>query len=331
MGAAVHVVVTGGAGFIGSHVAQFHIGRGDQVHVVDDLSTGSAQNLEGLEDHPNFRFTQADILTWPDLDKALGWADRVYNLAAVVGMFRVLEDPVRVLAINIAGTERVLRACQAGGWRPRVIVASTSEVYGHGMESRFEEDAPLLVGVDSAPRWTYAISKLANETFGLSYARRDGGLPVTIARLFNTIGPRQTGRYGMVVPRFIEQALLGKPLRVFGDGRQTRSFCDVRDTVVALDRLAANPASEGQVVNVGNGQEISIRALAERVRNLCASRSEIELVPYREAYGQDFEDIQRRATSFAKLRKLAGVEPRWTLEQTLRDLIEARRQVAKAA
>lgn len=321
----MHVFVTGGAGFIGSHVAEFHLARGDQVHVVDDLSTGTTENFADFASHPKFRFTREDILTWPELDKAVGWADRVYHLAAVVGMFRVLEDPVRVLAINIAGTERLLRACQANGWRPRVIVASTSEVYGHAMEARFEENAPVLVGVDSTPRWTYAISKLANESFGLSYARRESGVPVTVARLFNTIGPRQTGRYGMVAPRFVEQALAQAPIRVFGNGRQTRSFCDVRDTVAALDALAANRASAGQVVNVGNRQEISILALAEKIRTLAGSRSSIEFIPYRQAYGQDFEDIMRRTATFSRLQDLTGFRHRWSLEQTLSELIEARR------
>lgn len=326
----MHVLVTGGAGFIGSHIAEFHLARGDQVHVVDDLSTGTRANLEVLQRYSSFRFSQADILIWPELDKAVGWADCVYNMAAVVGMFRVLEDPVRVLATNIAGTERVLRACHASGWRPRVIVASSSEVYGHGMESRFEEDSPLLVGVDSAPRWTYAISKLANETFGLSYARRSD-VPVTVVRLFNTVGLRQTGRYGMVVPRLIGQALAGTPMRVFGDGRQTRSFSDVRDTVTALNLLASTPASAGQIVNVGNRQEISILDLAHRIRTLAGSRSEIELVPYRVAYGQDFEDIMRRRAGFSKLHELTNFVPARTLDETLGELIAAEGSMAKAA
>lgn len=327
----MNVLITGGAGFIGSHVVEFHLSRGDQVHAVDDLSTGTAANLAAFEHQPLFRFTRADILTWPDLEKSVGWADRVYNLAAVVGMFRVLEDPVRVLAINIAGTERVLRACHSSGWKPRVIIASTSEVYAHGMEARFEEDAPLLVGVDSAPRWNYAVSKLANEMFGLSYSRRQRAVPITIARFFNTIGPRQTGRYGMVVPRFVAQALAGEPIRVFGDGRQTRSFCDVRDTVAALDRLASNPVSAGEVVNVGNNQEISILGLAERVRDLAGSHSPIEFVPYREAYGQEFEDIQRRRATFGKLKQMTSFQYRWTLDDTLRELIASRHSRLSAA
>lgn len=327
----MHVLITGAAGFIGSHLVEHHLAQGHKVHAVDDLSTGTRANLAAFENHPDFRFAEADVLTWPGLDKAAAWADRVYHLAAVVGMFRVLEDPVRVLAINIAGTERVLRACRAGGWSTRVVIASTSEVYGHGSPQGFEEDSALLVGVNSAPRWNYAISKLANETFGLSYARETIPLPVTVARLFNTVGPRQTGRYGMVVPRFIDQALSGAPIRVFGDGTQSRSFCDVRDTVVALDRLASTPAAIGAVVNVGNSQELSIRALAERVRGFCHSHSPIEYVPYEKAYGQAFEDIQRRHASFARLRQLTGFAPTWTLDQTLNDLISQRREMLTQA
>lgn len=327
----MHVLITGAAGFIGSHLVEHHLAGGDQVHAVDDLSTGSRLNLARFDRHPDFRFTEADVLTWSGLDKAAAWADRVYHLAAVVGMFRVLEDPVRVLATNIAGTERVLRACRAGGWQSRVLIASTSEVYGHGSPGGFEEDSALLVGVDSAPRWNYAVSKLANETFGLSYAREKVPLPVTVVRLFNTVGPRQTGRYGMVVPRFIDQALAGVPIRVFGDGTQSRSFCDVRDTVVALDLLADEPGSVGAVVNVGNRQELSIGELAERVRAYCGSDSPIERVPYEEAYGQAFEDIRRRHASFSRLRQLTGFTPRWTLDDTLLDLIERRRHTLTQA
>jgi UDP-glucose 4-epimerase len=322
----MHIFVTGGAGFIGSHLVEHHLAKGDQVHAIDDLSTGLRSNVARFEANPDFRFTQADVLTWDGLDKAVGWADRVYHMAAVVGMFRVLEDPVRVLAINIAGTERVLRAAKSGGWHPDVVIASTSEVYGHGFNETFTEESPLLVGVDEAPRWNYAISKLANESFGLSYARDRAAIPVRVARLFNTIGPRQTGRYGMVVPRFISQALSGGPIRVFGDGGQTRSFCDVRDTVVALDLLAGSPQSVGKVANVGNNQEISIRDLADRIRRLADSNAAIETVPYEVAYGMPFEDIRRRATTFTRLRELTGFTPHWQLDDTLTDLITAHRR-----
>jgi UDP-glucose 4-epimerase len=321
----MHVVVTGGAGFIGSHLVEHHLSKGDKVHAVDNLSTGTLNNVQPFAPHPGYRFTQADILTWPDLDKAMNWADRVYHMAAVVGVFRVLEDPVGVLAVNIAGTERVLRAVKAGGWRPHVIVASSSEVYGQGQEGDFQENSQLAIESGATSRWNYAVSKLADEAFGLSYAREKNGQAVTIVRLFNTIGPRQTGRYGMVVPRFVEQALAGGPIRVFGDGTQTRAFSDVRDTVVALDLLASNPASAGEIVNVGNNQEISIKALAERIRKLAGSTARIELVPYHIAYGVEFDDIRRRSTSFSKLHGLTGFRPKWRLDDTLLDLIAARK------
>lgn len=326
----MHIVITGGAGFIGSHLAEYHLAKGDKVHVVDNLSTGTLDNVTPFKHLPDYRFSQADILTWPDLDKALSWADRVYHMAAIVGVFRVLEDPVRVLAINIAGTERLLRAVKAGGWRPHVIIASSSEVYGQGNGGDFLEDSQLVIESGATSRWNYAVSKLADEAFGLSYAREKDGQAVTIVRLFNTIGPRQTGRYGMVVPRFVEQALNGGPITVFGDGTQTRAFCDVRDTVVAFDALASNPASVGEIVNVGNNQEISIGALAERVRLLAGSRAKIELMPYSVAYGTEFDDIRRRSTSFEKLRQLAGFTPKWRLDDTLLDLINAKKSAVRA-
>jgi len=324
----MHVVITGGAGFIGSHLAEYHLAKGDKVHAVDNLSTGTLDNVTPFENHPGYRFSNADILTWPDLDKTMGWADRVYHMAAIVGVFRVLEDPVRVLAVNIAGTERVLRAVKAGGWRPHVIVASSSEVYGQGSgggPGDFREDAQLAIESGATSRWNYAVSKLADEAFGLSYAREKNGQAVTVVRLFNTVGPRQTGRYGMVMPRFVEQALNGGPIKVFGDGTQSRSFCDVRDTVVAFDLLASNPASAGEIVNVGNNQEISIKGLAEKVRSLAGSNAAIELVPYHIAYGVEFDDIRRRCATFDKLRRLTGFRPKWRLDDTLLDLISARR------
>lgn len=322
----MHVVITGGAGFIGSHLAEHHLSKGDKVHVIDNLSTGTFDNVRLFEGHPGYRFSEADILTWPDLDKTMGWADRVYHMAAIVGVFRVLEDPVRVLAVNIAGTERVLRAVKAGGWRPHVIIASSSEVYGQGAgkPEDYLEDAQLSIESGATSRWNYAVSKLADEAFGLSYAREKNGQAITIVRLFNTVGPRQTGRYGMVVPRFVEQALHSHSIKVFGDGTQTRSFCDVRDTVVALDLLASNPATAGEIVNVGNNQEISIRGLAEKVRALAGSTANIELVPYHVAYGLEFDDIRRRCASFDKLRRLTGFRPKWRLDDTLSDLIAAR-------
>jgi UDP-glucose 4-epimerase len=323
-----HVLVTGGAGFIGSHLVERHLAQGHRVHVIDDLSTGTQANVDAFAEHPRFRFTQADVLTWDGLDKAVGWADRIYHMAAVVGMFRVLEDPIRVLAVNIAGCERVLRAAKAGKWRPQVVIASSSEVYGQGNDNHFQEDAQVVIESAANVRWNYAVSKLADEVFGLSYARETNGLPVVIARLFNTVGSRQSGRYGMVIPRFVAQAVAGDAMTVFGDGTQSRCFCDVRDTVAALDALAGNEAAHGQIVNVGNRQEITINDLATKVRALAQSESPVIRIPYREAYGADFEDVHRRSATFEKLRTLTGLEPQWPLDATLAELIAARRAAA---
>ena len=320
----MHILVTGGAGFIGSHIVEHHLKKGHQVHVLDDLSTGNLANLQPFFDHPGFRFDEADILIWKGLTQAAAWADRIYHMAAVVGMYRVLEEPIQVLATNVAGTERLLRATLAGGWKPQVLVASTSEVYGPNATEDLEEGADLHIRSGAVSRWNYAVSKLTDEALALSYFRKHH-LPITIARLFNTIGPRQSGRYGMVVPRFVRQALADEPITVFGVGDQTRCFCDVRDTVVFFDRLLDNPASHGEIVNVGNDSETSIRQLAEQVRRQTGSASLIRTIPYAEAYGEGFEDIHRRKPVLRKLYELTGYRHRYTLENTLNDLIEERR------
>lgn len=320
----MHVLITGGAGFIGSHLAELHLAKGDKVHVVDDLSTGSLDNIAAFESHPLFRFDRADMLVWPQLEQAAAWADRVYHLAAVVGVYRVIAEPTRVLATNIAACERLFRTVTAGGWKPQVVIASSSEVYGHRQDGLLEESQDLTVSTRSGTRWNYSVSKIADEALALSYAQRFG-IPTVIARFFNTIGPRQTGRYGMVVPRFVEQAVRGEPITVYGDGTQTRSFCDVRDTVRALDRLADNASSDGLVVNVGNDREISINALARMVRERAHSESDIIHMPYLQAYGEDFEDIQRRRPGLARLRGLIDFKHEHTLEDTLDELIRVRR------
>lgn len=324
----MHVLVTGGAGFIGSHLAEYHMGKGDSVHVVDNLSTGCLANIAPFLDNAKFHFTEADILTWEGLDNAVVWADRIYHMAAVVGVFRVLEDPIRVLATNIAGTERLLRKASAGHWKPQIIIASSAEVYGPTDADVLSEEAMLYVHSGAKSRWNYAISKLADESLGLSYARQYG-LPICIVRPFNTVGPRQTGRYGMVVPRFIDQALHGKPITIFGGGEQTRSFCDVRDTVVALDLLAGTPEATAQIVNVGNNREISINGLADLVCERTGKRVDRQHMSYVEAYGQQYDDILRRRPALDKLFRLTGFKHQWPLEATLDDLIahHAERQV----
>lgn len=260
----MHVLVTGGAGFIGSHIATYHMDRGDNVHVVDNLLTGSLDNIAQYSGNPNFRFDEADVLIWPDLDKAVAWADRIYHMAGVVGMFKVIEEPTRVLATNIAGSERVLRFVRDSGWNPMVIMASSSEVYGTSETLPLDEERTLTVTPDVNSRWNYAISKMADEALGLSFVQKYG-LRVSILRIFNVIGRRQTGQYGMVVPRFVEQVVSSEPVTVYGDGTQTRSFCDVRDLVAMLYEIAENPSAIGQIVNLGNDEEISVKALAELI------------------------------------------------------------------
>ncbi|MEQ9547414.1 MAG: NAD-dependent epimerase/dehydratase family protein [Marinobacter sp.] len=326
----MHVLVTGGAGFIGSHIAEYHLARGDKVHVVDNLSTGSRENVADFLKSPRFHFDEADIVTWEGLDKAVAWADRVYHMAAVVGVYRVLSEPVGTMATNIAGTERLLRAVHHGGWSPKVVMASSSEVYGPHSEPLLSEEDSLIIQSGAPLRWNYAISKLADEGFGLAYAR-EHDIPVIIARFFNTVGPRQTGRYGMVVPRFVQRAVANEPITVFGDGEQSRSFCDVRDTVAILDRLASMPdMPNGEIVNVGSDHEISINELARQVIDCAESQSATQHIPYKEAYGAEFEDIRHRRPSLDKLRRLTGFEHVWDLESTLKDLTRrARNQKAE--
>ncbi len=314
----MHVLITGGAGFIGSHLVDLHLWRGDSVHVVDDLSTGNRANLAAHQSNARLRFDEGDITTWSGLGEAVAAADRIYNMAAVVGMFRVLEQPVEVTRVNTVGCERLLQAVAAAGHRPQVVLPSSSSVYGPAKYEDLHERADIVASPD-APLLNYALSKLSNEVQGRAYAQTYD-IPVVIARLFNTIGLRQSGQYGFVVPRFVQQALAGQPLTVFGDGQQTRSFCDVRDTVAILDRLAGTPAAHGQVVNVGNTQEITILELAELIRQRTGSASPLQFVPYEQAYGQAFAQIPQRRPILDRLFKLTGYQHRWPLETTIDDL-----------
>jgi UDP-glucose 4-epimerase len=315
----MHVLITGGAGFIGSNLVEHHLLRGDDVLVVDDLSTGAAENLAEFAANPRFRFEQGDIVTWKGLRDATVWADRVYNLAAVVGMFRVLSHPVEVNRVNIMGAERVLREASRAPTRPQVVLASSSSVYGHSPYDDLREDSPLKVSPTN-PLILYALSKLTNELHATAYAEKHGVKVVSI-RLFNNCGPRQRGTYGFVIPRFIQQALAGEPLTVFGDGTQTRSFCDVRDTIAMLDLLAGTPAAWGKVVNVGNDREITVGELAALVKSRTHSASPIELVPFAKAYGKEFDQIPQRRPVLDRMRGLIGYRHRWTLEDTIDDLV----------
>lgn len=315
MPARPHYLVTGGAGFIGSHLVERFLAEGARVTVVDDLSTGRRENLAAVQADPRLRVIEARVSDCPNLPGLAAEADALVHLAAAVGVELVVRSPIRTLRTNLDETEAALAA--AAGPGVPLLLASTSEVYGKSQREEFREDDDLIIGPPYLGRWSYACSKLMDEFLALAYAR-ERGLPVFIVRLFNTVGPRQTGRYGMVLPRFIEAARAGRPLRVYGDGRQTRCFCHVADTVEALMRLLRCPAARGEIVNVGGTEEVSIRTLAERVIAVLGSTSGIEHVPYEAAYVPGFEDMQRRRPAVDKLERLTGFRPRRPLEEIIR-------------
>ncbi len=321
----MQALVTGGAGFIGSHLVELLLRQGHSVQVIDDLSTGRVSNVSPFMAHPQFRLIEADVATWDGLDEAAAGADRIYHLAAVVGVRRVLNDPLRVLATNVTGTERVLKAAAVSGARPRVVIASTSEVYGFSDSPRLSESTDLLFKAGCGTRWTYAMTKLMGEHFAATYARAYG-FPVAILRLFNTVGLRQSPQYGMVLPNFVRQAVRGLPITVHGDGNQTRSFCDVRDTVEMIARLGEVNLAVGDIVNVGNDQEITINDLAQLTRRLADSSSEIRHLSHVEAYGQDFADVTRRCPDLTRMHDLTGFSHRWTLTRTIKELIDHERR-----
>lgn len=325
----MQVLVTGGCGFIGSHVVAHHLTRGDRVIVIDNLSSGRIENLSPFLKEPRLNVHQEDLLTWPGLEAALAHSQRIYHLAAVVGMFNVLKDPAALHETNVLATDRLMKLAAKLPHRPKLVLASSSSVYGHAQPGELKEDVILTVLPPSQLFSGYAISKIEDEALAMAYHQQ--GLPVIVARLFNTIGPRQVGTYGMVVPRFIEQACANLPLTIFGDGQQTRSFCDVRDTVLALDRLCDNPRSVGQIINVGSNHEISILALAERIKALANSSSSLSFIPYHEAYGADWLEITQRRPTLDKLAQLTGgFQPRWKLDATLSDLIHRLRHQPSA-
>jgi UDP-glucose 4-epimerase len=308
------ILVTGGAGFIGSHLVERLLSEGDAVTVVDDLSTGSLENLARCQERPGFRLVSSTVSDCPKLSDLAGESDGIVHLAAAVGVELVVKSPIRTIETNLKETEAILAAASVR--RVPVLVASTSEVYGKSSKPAFAEEDDLLIGPPHLGRWSYACSKLMDEFLAMAYAA-ERGLPVTVARLFNTVGPRQTGRYGMVLPRFISAAQAGTPLRVFGNGDQTRCFCYVDDTVEALLRLLKCPTARGEVFNVGSDQEITIRGLADRVIRLLRSNSQVEFVPYDEAYAPGFEDMQRRRPVLEKLHRHTGFLPATTLDQII--------------
>ncbi len=313
------VFITGGAGFIGSHLAQLLLDRGHRVSILDDLSTGSLENLEPVRAHKNLVFCRGSIFDEPLLGEMIGNCDAVVHLAASVGVRLIVTDPVYTIENNIHGTELVLKHVAARG--VRTLVASSSEVYGKGSRIPFSEDDDLILGPTTKGRWSYACSKAIDEFLALAYHKQQK-LPVTLLRLFNTVGPRQTGRYGMVIPRFAASALNGTPIEVYGTGTQSRCFSNVRDVVEVFAALLDCPASHGQVFNVGGTEEISILDLARRIKALAESSSEIRFIPYHEAMEEGFEDMQRRVPDVAKLKRVIPFAPRFDLDATLRQVIE---------
>jgi UDP-glucose 4-epimerase len=314
------ILVTGGAGFIGSHLCEALIARGDDVFMIDDLSTGSYNNIRGLKDNGTFHITIGSILDKALLDPLVEKVDLVYHLAAAVGVHKIIEAPVDTIETNILGSHNVLSACAK--FHKTVVLASTSEVYGKSDACPFHEEDDSVYGPTTRSRWSYACSKAIDEFLALAYAE-EKGLPVIIVRLFNTTGPRQTGRYGMVLPRFIKQALEGTPITVYGNGRQSRCFANVSDVVDALLRLVDEPRSLGQVFNVGNPEEISIYELAEKVKRMTGSSSKIELIPYDEAYSAGFEDMERRVPCIDKIAALIGFSPKVSLDETISRIVES--------
>jgi UDP-glucose 4-epimerase len=313
-----HALITGGAGFIGSHLAEKLLRNGQQVTVIDDLSTGRFKNIALLEGRPGFRYAIEDIRNATVMDRLVSECDIIYHLAAAVGVQKIITEPINTIEVNIGGTEVVLTTARR--YRKKVMIASTSEVYGKGVSFPFEEDNDCLMGPTSRSRWAYATSKAIDEFLALAYYR-EVELPVVIFRLFNTVGPRQSGQYGMVVPRFIQWAMKGEPIRVYGDGQQTRCFGNVFDIVDAIDRLTHAPDAIGQVFNIGSTEEISILQLAERVIERTDSPSQIQLVSYEEAYEPGFEDFRRRVPSIEKIQRVIGWMPSTPLDTTIDQMI----------
>ena len=315
-------LITGGAGFIGSHLTERLLGQGDEVYVIDDLSTGSVRNLNHLKVNPRFHYVIDSLMNERVLAELVDSVDVVYHLAATVGVFLVVESPVNTIETTVKGTELVLK--WANKKKRKVLLTSTSEVYGKGVKIPFSETDDLLIGPSNMGRWSYASSKLLDEFMAMAY-HKQYRLPTVVARLFNTVGPRQSGRYGMVIPRFVSQALAGQPLTVFGDGQQSRCFCHVEDAVTALVSLMEHPETVGQIYNIGTPHEVTINDLARRVIELTGNRSEIRYVPYGEAYSEGFEDMRRRVPDITKITQAIGWQPVNDLDKILEQVIAAQK------
>jgi UDP-glucose 4-epimerase len=320
----MNVLITGGAGFIGSHLAEKLISRGDDVYIIDNLSTGSLKNIETIRRRGPCHAVVDSVLNESVLNELAEKCDRIYHLAAAVGVKLIMENPVETLETNVLGTEAVLRA--ANLFKRKTLITSTSEVYGKAMDIHDEgdklvEDNDLLLGPTCKRRWAYACSKALDEFLALAYYD-EKGLPVIITRLFNTVGPRQTGRYGMVIPTFVTSALLGKPLPVFGSGEQSRSFTHVDDVVSAMIALMECPSAEGKIFNIGNSEEITINELARKVIEFTKSRSAVEHIPYERVYGKGFEDMERRYPDLTKIKEFIGYDPKMNIDDIIRSVID---------
>ncbi len=320
------ILITGGAGFVGSHLADKLIGEGHEITVIDDLSTGRYQNVEHLEENENFRLIIDTVLNENLMEDLIRETDRVFHMASAVGVRLIMEHPVKTIETIFRGTDVVLGFCSR--YRKRVLVPSTSEVYGKGISVPFKEEDDLLTGSTDKHRWAYACAKTLDEFLAIAHWK-ETRLPVVVVRLFNTVGPRQTGQYGMVVPNFVKSALKGEPLTVHGDGNQARCFGHVLDVVEGLTKVIETPECFGEVVNLGNNEEITINELAKKAIEMTGSDSEIEYISYSEAYGEGFEDMQRRVPSLEKAKKLVGYQPTRTLEDIINDVAEQFREEAK--
>lgn len=315
----MRVLITGGAGFIGSHLTDAYLQQGDEVFIIDDLSTGSFENIRHLKDHPRFHYTIESVHNQPVTAELVDQCDVIFHLAAAVGVKLIVESPVRTIETNVRGTEVVLAL--ANKKKKKVLIASTSEVYGLSADIPFREDGNLVMGATTKGRWSYACSKAIDEFLALAYWR-EKKLPTIVVRLFNTVGPRQTGQYGMVIPTFVKQALAGRPITVYGSGEQSRCFCYVGDVVGGLMKLMDDEQAVGEVFNVGSNHEITISDLAQKVKELANSQSEIVLVPYDEAYEEGFEDMPRRIPDISKVNKQIGFAPQMDLDGILKSVIE---------
>jgi len=315
-------LITGGAGFIGSHLAEALLKRKEEVVVIDNLSTGSMDNIEHLKANPKFSFHVDTIMNEPLMKRLIKDCDVIYHMAAAVGVKYIIDNPLESIQTNVKGTEMVLELANALG-KKKVIVASTSEIYGKDRpgKHKFKEDDDRVLGSTTISRWSYSCAKAMDEFLALAYWR-EKKLPVVIVRFFNTIGPRQTGTYGMVVPRFVKHALLGQPITIYGDGKQTRSFCHVADVVTAVIELAKTDKAIGEIFNIGNPNPITIKDLAEKVKNLTGSDSPLIYVPYEKAYEKGFEDMRHREPDISKIKELIGFHPKTGLDETLKAIIK---------